>query len=63
MPVTFEQVKQNPAIRAYIKKADESLIALGYTEHSFAHSGKSAETARWIFLETGHPERCWPFPC
>ncbi|MGI6689140.1 MAG: HD domain-containing protein [Christensenellales bacterium] len=57
MPVTFEQVKQNPAIRAYIKKADESLIALGYTEHSFAHSGKSAETARWILLETGHPER------
>ena len=35
--ITYEQVKQDPAIRAYISKADESLVALGYTEHSFAH--------------------------
>ena len=26
----------------YIQKADESLIALGYTEHSFAHVGMVA---------------------
>ena len=31
--VTFEQIKQDPDIRTYIKKADESLIALGFTEH------------------------------
>jgi hypothetical protein len=57
MPITFEQVKKNPAIRAYIKKADETLIALGFTEHSFAHVAKAAETAKRILLETGHPER------
>ena len=57
MSITFEQVRNNPAIRAYIKKADESLIALGYTEHSFAHVTKAGETARRILLQTGHPER------
>ena len=35
--ITFEALKQNEAIRAYIAKADESLQALGFTEHSFAH--------------------------
>lgn len=57
MSITFEQVRQNEAIRAYIKKADESLVALGYTEHSFAHVTKAAETARQILLETGHDAR------
>lgn len=57
MSITFEEVKKNPAIRAYIKKADESLIALGYTEHSFAHVTRAAQTARHILLETGHTER------
>ena len=44
--VTFEQIKQDPDIRTYIKKADESLIALGFTEHSFAHVGLVAENSR-----------------
>ncbi len=43
--VTYEQLKQNEDIRTYIRKADESLVALGYTEHSFAHVCKVAETA------------------
>ena len=43
--VTFEDVKNNPDIRAYISKADESLIAMGYTEHSFAHVTKVAQFA------------------
>ena len=43
--VTFEQLKQDPEIRAYIQKADETLFAIGYTEHSFAHVVKCAETS------------------
>ncbi len=31
MKITIEQVKANESIKSYIKKADESLIALGYT--------------------------------
>ena len=37
--VTYDSIKNDPAIREYIKSADESLLALGYTEHSFAHVG------------------------
>ena len=35
--MTFEEIEKNETIRAYISKADESLVALGYTEHIFAH--------------------------
>ena len=45
---TFEEIKNNEAVRTYITKADESLIALGYTEHSFAHVTRVAETAKYI---------------
>ena len=46
--LTFEDVKNNPTIRTYIQRADESLIALGFTEHSFAHVTLVAETAGYI---------------
>lgn len=49
--LTFAEIKNDETIRTYIKKADESLAALGYTEHSFAHVTKVADTARYI-LET-----------
>ena len=43
--LTFQDVKNNVTIRTYIQRADESLTALGYTEHSFAHVTTVAETA------------------
>ncbi|MDD3394018.1 MAG: HD domain-containing protein [Clostridia bacterium] len=49
--ITYEEIKQNEGIRTYIKNADESLAALGYTEHSFAHVTKVAESVKYI-LET-----------
>ena len=54
--VTFEQIKQDPDIRTYIKKADESLIALGFTEHSFAHVTRCAEFAARILAQLGYGE-------
>ncbi len=57
MKITYQDVKNNEAIKTYIKKADESLVALGYTEHSFAHVTKVAETAADILLELGYSER------
>jgi len=45
------------AVRTYIQKADESLLALGYTEHSFPHVGKVAELAGNILETLGYPER------
>lgn len=42
--ITFEEIKQNEEIKAYVSKADLSLEAMGYTDHSFGHVGKCAET-------------------
>ncbi len=55
--ITFEQVKNNAEIQAYIKKADESLSSMGFTEHSFAHVGFVAEKAGEILAELGYSDR------
>ena len=55
--ITYEDIKKNEAIGAYIRAADESLIALGYTEHSFAHVGKVASDAAKILSLLGYSER------
>ena len=49
--VTYEELRKDEEIRTYITRADESLCALGYTEHSFAHVTRVAETAAHL-LET-----------
>ena len=54
--VTFEKVKNDESVRAYIAAADESLIALGYTEHSFGHVIKVAECAGDILRKIGYDE-------
>ncbi len=55
--ITFEDIRHNDTIGTYIRKADESLKALGYTEHSFAHVGMVAATARYILEKMGYSER------
>ena len=55
--ITIEEVKADKAIHTYIKKEDEALIALGFTEHSFTHVGKVSKTAKDILLKLGYPER------
>ena len=55
--ITFEEIRNNRDIKTYISKADESLIALGYTEHSFAHVGKVADNAAYILTTLGYDER------
>ena len=49
--LTYDEITKSEAIRTYIIRADESLGALGYTEHSFAHVMHVAETSGYI-LET-----------
>ena len=55
--ITFAEIRQNETINTYIRKADESLVALGFTEHSFAHVGMVAANARYILEKLGYPER------
>lgn len=55
--ITFKDIKANPAVDTYIRKADESLVALGFTEHSFAHVCLVAENAGYILETLGYSER------
>lgn len=55
--ITFQEIKRSEEIKTYIRKADESLTALGFTEHSFAHVGKVADTAGYILRTMGYSER------
>lgn len=57
MNVTFDMIKNNEKVRTYIKKADESLNSMGFTEHSFAHVTCVAETAANLLRELGYDER------
>ena len=52
----LERLKSDPSVKAFIEKADCSLLALGYTEHSFAHVTKVALTARYIIETLGYSE-------
>ena len=56
MAITYEDIRSNAEIRTYIAQADASLVALGFTEHSFAHVTKCAETASWLLLSLGYDE-------
>ena len=55
--ITLEEIKKNEKIKSYIVKADESLRAIGYTEHSFAHIGKVADVASYILETLGYSKR------
>ena len=57
MSITLEQVKQSEEITSYIRKADESLSALGLTEHSFAHVGLVSAQASAILKTLGYDDR------
>lgn len=54
--ITYEEIKKNHAIRTYIIEADNSLCALGFTEHSFAHVTKVSEKAAELLRSLGYDE-------
>ncbi len=54
--LSYEDIRCDESIKTYIKKADESLLALGFTEHSFAHVTRVAGTAKYILETLGYSE-------
>ncbi|MBQ9748117.1 MAG: HD domain-containing protein [Clostridia bacterium] len=56
MKITFQDIRTNVVIKTYIKKADDALAALGYTEHSFAHVLRVSEVAAEILSTLGYTE-------
>ena len=55
--MTYEEIRQDEAVRIYIAQADASMEALGFTEHSFAHVTKVAEIAGSVLEVMGYPAR------
>ena len=55
--MTYQDIKNNDEINTYIRQADQSLSALGYTEHCFAHVTLVAEKAGYILSMLGYPDR------
>ena len=57
MFITYDMVRQSQEIRTYITQADQSLSALGFTEHSYAHVTRAAHFAQKLLTDLGYPER------
>ncbi len=55
--MTYEQIRQDEAVKVYIAQADASMEALGYTEHSFAHVGRVAAIAGDILEKLQYSQR------
>lgn len=55
--ITPQQIKDNEQIKTYIRRADETLGALGFTEHSFAHVTRVAHFAEKLLRELGFDDR------
>ena len=56
MKITYRDICRSEEINTYIRCADSSLRALGYTEHSFAHVTKTAAFASELLEKLGYPE-------
>jgi len=56
-PVTLEGVRRDAEVQVLIRKADENLSVLGYTEHGPRHCGLVADIAENVLLRLDYPER------
>ena len=54
--MTYEEIKKNPEVRELLRKGNENLGLLGYTDHSEAHCCLVAENAGWILKKFQHSE-------
>ena len=55
--LTFDDIRNNEEIRTYIRKGNENLGVLGFTEHAFAHAKRASQTAAEILAKLGYSER------
>lgn len=52
----FEEIRKNEEILGFIRKGNENLAVLGFTDHSEAHTGLVAHRAAYILNELGYSE-------
>ena len=54
--MTYQEIKKNEEVRAYLKKGNDNLGVLGYTDHSEDHCTVVAERAGLILKKLEYPE-------
>lgn len=52
--MTYKDIQKNEVVNAYIKKGNDNLGVLGYTDHSSGHSSLVAERAASILEQFGY---------
>lgn len=45
--MTYSEIRKNEEVLAFIKKGKVNLEAMGFTDHSEAHSGPGADRVRY----------------
>lgn len=55
--ITLQDVKNNPIIDSFIRKGNEYLGVMGFTEHSYRHLDLVSTIAYSILNELGYPQR------
>ena len=55
--MTYEEIRNNETLNTYIQAAGDALLAMGYTEHSFAHVTQVAKKAGYLLEALGYPPR------
>ncbi len=55
--ISYDEIKENEEIKVYITGADRVLASMGYTNHSYGHVMKVAETVKEILTKFGYSER------
>lgn len=54
--MTYKEIRKNKEVLAYLKKGNDNLGIMGFTDHSEAHCSVVAERAAMILEKFGYPE-------
>ena len=54
--MTYQEIRENEEVLAFLKKGNDNLGVLGYTEHSHVHCSVVAERAAYILKMFGYNE-------
>lgn len=57
MALTFKDIQKNADIQNYIQEADNTLSAMGFTEHSFAHVTRCVVTVKELLTKLNYSQR------
>lgn len=55
--ITLDDIQNHPMVTAFIRRANDNLGAMGFTEHGFRHADMVAHSAYRILSEMGYPKR------